>query len=95
MATPVYILLVLTKDGLARYRTSSKKVGPSPRVRLGLTEALVDLLNNGLRKHGFMTVEVGTVELGRLGWHAGRTSGTVCGPHGSGAPRTGAFHRRA
>ncbi len=67
MATPVYILLALTKDGLARYRA-----GPTTRVNLGLSEARVEILKHGLGKHWFESVEVGIVELGPLGLHTGR-----------------------
>src|SRR5512137_605461 len=72
MATPVHILLALTKEGLERYRASDTKDGPSTRFRLGLSKALVDLLKEGLRKYGFETLEVGTVVLGRPGLNADR-----------------------
>jgi predicted Zn-dependent protease len=72
MATPVFILLALTKEGLGRYRAVEKMARPTARFNLGLSEALVEILKGGLGKHGFETVEVGILELGRLGWHAGR-----------------------
>jgi len=67
MATPVIIVLALTKDGLARYRT-----GPTTRFSLGLSEGRVEILMRGLKMHGFENVEVGIVELGFLGLHTGR-----------------------
>jgi len=69
MATPVLLLLAFTKDALARLKGTSKEAS---RIRTGLTEGQVLSLRAALKRHGFETISVETVELGQLGLHAGR-----------------------
>jgi archaemetzincin len=70
MLTPVQILLALTSDAMSRYK-GARRVGPS-RIGQGLTEGHVLTLRTALRKHGFETVGVEVLELGRLGLNVSR-----------------------
>lgn len=67
MATPVLILLALTKGALERF-----DAGTTSRTGTGITRKQVQAVADALRDHGFSTCEIEAVPLGSTGWNAGR-----------------------
>jgi archaemetzincin len=67
MATPVLILLALTKGALERFGA-----GTTSRTVTGITRVQVQAVADALRKHGFSVCEIDAVPLGSTGWNAGR-----------------------
>jgi predicted Zn-dependent protease len=70
MATPIHLLLALTKEALVQFRGPSR--GTAARSGSDLNEDQVLALKAALQRYGFDVVSVEAMELGKLGLHAGR-----------------------
>ena len=68
MATPIYILLALTEEGMRRFW--SDRAGPV--ARLGLDRHNLSALEKALARHGLVVMGEEVVPLGPEGWDRGR-----------------------
>jgi archaemetzincin len=67
MATPVLILLALTKESMGIY-----DAGSGTRTGHDITKRQVDAIAGALERHGFIVKDIEMVPLGPEGWHRDR-----------------------